>query len=131
MHVMYVFCSKYCTQFIFSHLVSFTHTSVDFGVVDKLELGPKLEHVTKSRPRPVGRRRPSRKPVMTDDVDGRASHSTLSSLATVSNGETTKAESSHISPARKEESDGRSSPKGIKSPKKQAQSLHVSGKHQM
>ena len=132
MYVQCIFCIKYCTKFILSRLVSFTHTSVDFGVVDKLELGPKLEHVTKSRPKPVGRRRPSRKPVMTDDVDGRASHPLLSSLATVSNGETAKAvaESSHISSAKKEETDGRSSPKGSKSPKKQAQSLYVPSKHQ-
>lgn len=102
-----------------SCLASFTPTSVDFGVVDKLELGPKLEHVTKSRPRPVGRRRPSRKPVMTDDVDGRGSHPAMSSLATVSNGNTKNAvaESAAI---RKEETDGRSSPRGGKSPKKQA-----------
>lgn len=108
----------------------FTHTSVDFGVVDKLELGPKLEHVTKSRPKPVGRRRPSRRPVMmSDDVDG--SHPVPSSLATVSNGDTAKAlpESSAVSPARKEETDGRSSPRGGKSPKKQAQSLYTPSKH--
>ena len=106
-----------------SSLVSCTHAAVDFGVVDKLELGPKLEHVTKSRPNPVGRRRPSRKPVMVDDVDGRGIQPAPSiSKSTVSNGDTKKAaaEGAAVSPAKKEETDGRNSPKAGKTPKKQA-----------
>lgn len=100
--------------------------------MDKLELGPKLEHVTKSRPRPVGRRRPSRRPVQVDEVDGRGTQpSPLLSKTTVSNGDTKKAaaESAAVSPAKKEETDGRNSPKGGKSPKKQAAQSPSASKH--
>ena len=94
--------------------------TVDFGVVDKLELGPKLEHVTKSRPKPVGRRRPSRKPVMLDETDGRGTQSApLHGTSAVSNGDTKKA-AAESTAAKKEETDGRNSPKGAKSSKKQA-----------
>ena len=62
--------------------------SVDFGVVSELPMGPKLEHVTKSRPKPARTRRGSRR--VLDETDGPGSDSVVSPPPTsppVSNGD--------------------------------------------